>query len=325
MSSGISSALGYYLVGVQTGRGVVATSWYKFRLSAESTFAPDKVVNRYAMTDTGRDMGDAYTSVVSAKGTISTYLHPDGVALPFFLVLGSDADTGATPNYTHTITPADDLPWFSVMRIVGGVITEQMVDCKLNMLTVNGTAGEAPTADWDIMGITPTWVADPGTETLISGDPYKFYEGKGAYKVDGAAIPMHSFKLEINNNLKEYQADDYFLNDIDPGKREVTFDYNAHFTGPTAEPKYREFMYGSDAGTTISTALPTKTHEFTLTRDANTSLDVNMPQVRTAAVPVNPNPNGDPIDVAVATVVEKPDADPIITVTIKDQLATIGA
>lgn len=324
MASGISAALGYYLIGVQSAKGVVATTWFKFRASAESTLAPDKVVNRYHMTDSGRDEGDAFTSVVSVKGAISTYLHPDGVAIPFYLALGSVADSGAGPNYTHTLSPADDLPWFSAFRVVGGVITEQMLDCKLNMLTVEAEAGDAPEATWDIFGITPTWAAEPVGPTAIVGDPYKFYEGKNALKVNAVPIAMHKWKFEVNNNLSPYQADDYFLSDIDPGKRQVSFDYSAHFTGPTSEPKYREFMYGSDAGTTVSTALVSKPHEVTLTRDANTSIDILMPQARTAAVPVNPNPDGNAIDVEVATVVEKPVGSDIVTVTVKDQAATVG-
>lgn len=329
---GISGSLGYYLIGIQPDQGDTAVTWMRYVVEAAPSFEPNKVVNRYTMTDTGRDQGGAYTSVVSSKGDLPIYLHPDGIGLLCFLAMGSLADAGTTPHYTHTITPADDLPWFSVFRVVGGVITERFVDCKMDELKIDSKAGEPPVAMCSIIGITNTFDTEPvdgvGDDTIqvIAGDPYKHYDGKANYKIATVAQPIDAWTLDIKNNLLEYQADDFFLNDVPPGKREIDLDFSMHFQGPTTEPKYREFVYGSDGGTTVSTVLTAKAVEFKLVRDANVSIDFLMPQVRYSAVPVEPDPSGAPIEVQVATNVEKPtDDSDILTITVKDTNATYAA
>jgi hypothetical protein len=325
MASGISSALGYYNIGLQSAKGAVATVFFKYRASGEPSIQPVKTVERYHMTDTGRDGGDAYLSVVQVTGDLPMYMQPDGAALIWYAVLGAFADSGAGPNWTHTITPADDVPWLTIQRVVGGVITEQFVDCKLNTLALVSEAGDAPQYTASFIGITPTWAAAALTPTAIVGAPLMHWEGKQLYMVNAVDQRIHRLSLEVTNGLTPYQADDYFLSDVDPGTREVTFSYSMHFTSPTAEPKYREFMYGSDAGTTVSTVLPEKPVSLTWRRNANTEVNISLPEVRSAAVPVNPNPSGEAIDVEVATIVEKPLASPVMTVVVKDQTATIGA
>jgi len=315
MASGISSALGYYCIGLQTA---------KYRASGEPSLQPVKTVERYHMTDTGRDGGDAYLSVIQVTGDIPMYMQPDGAALLWYAVCGAVAESGSTPNYVHTITPADDVPWLTIVRVVGGVITEQFLDCKLNTLALVSEAGDAPQYTASFIGITPTWTTAPVAPTAVVGAPLMHWEGKALYLVNAVDQRIHRLSFEITNGLTPYQADDYFLSDVDPGTREVTFSYSMHFTSPTAEPKYREFMYGSDAGTTVSTTLPEKPVDLTWQRTINTSVKITMPEVRSAAVPINPNPSGEAIDVEVATVVEKPLASPIVTIVVKDQAATVG-
>lgn len=322
MASGISSALGYYLIGKQPSKGTPPVTWFKFRACGEPSIAPDKEVKRFTMTDSSRDRGDAYTSVVSVKGDLPVYCHPNGMGLLTFLALGSDVDSGAGP-YTHSITPADDLPWCSVFRVVGNVITERFVDCKLDTLKLEASAGEAPEATLGFIGITPTWMAEPSS-TAIVDSPYIYWEGKNLLNISGTPYPWSDFMWSINNNLLPYQADDYFLNDVDPGKREIDFNFTMHFSGPTNEPKYREFIYGSDVGTTVGTGLVAKSIDFKWLRDANNSFKIAMPQARYAAVPVNPNPSGEPIEVKVETVVERPSGSPICTATVIDTLTTVG-
>lgn len=428
--SGISGSLGYYLIGLQAGQGEVATSWYHLSAQAAPTFEPVKVVKRYTQTDIGRDQGGAYTSVVSAKGDLPTYLRPDNAALLYYLALGASDDSGeavgsdesavvtitgtggtfsltfmaettdpiqhnasarkvqtalralstidgpnvkvtgaaggpytvtfigtladtdvtdltgtdvslsggghgigivvtaGVPDGSHVITPSDDLPWFSMIRVVGGVITEQFVDCKMDVLKIENVAGEPRIATMTIFGIQPTFLdalPDSGDIYVVVGAPYMHYDGKANLKVDGVAQAIDKITWEFKNNLLEYQADDLFLNDIAPGKRMLDVSFGMHFTGLDSEPDYRDFMYG---GGSLPTAdLPTKPIAFKYVRDAGHSVEESMPQVRYAAVPIEPNPDGNPIEVEVATEVEKPDdpAVPIVTVTVFDSFTAPGA
>jgi hypothetical protein len=110
---------------VQTAKGTPATiPAVKFKLSGASSLMPTKTVARYNSTDKGQDPGPAYVSAMGVAGDVPVYLHPDGAAFLFNAVMGQAVDSGTNPNYTHTMTYADDVPWLTVWREVGGVITE---------------------------------------------------------------------------------------------------------------------------------------------------------------------------------------------------------
>ena len=203
--------------------------------------------------------------------------------------------------------------------MVGNQIVEKYTDCKINSLTLTGTAGSPLSASMNIMGIKSTFLAADPVLTPESDAPYLYMEAAGAIKFATVAQKITNLNLSINNNLSGYQADDYFFSDIDPGGREVTFGFSTRFTGATAFPDYRKFFYGSDAGTDLSPAIGTEAVEMVWTRDANTSLKIELPQISYAAMPVAPDPGGQPLEVSVTTAVEKPSASPIMTVTVKDQ------
>jgi hypothetical protein len=322
--SGISSAIGTIAFGRQTAKGTpAAVPTIKFKLAAAPSIGPVKNRNRYVVTDVGRDQGPGYTSGMMISGDIPIYLEPQGVAPLFFGALGANADGGVNPNYTHTATPANDLPYFTIWRMVGNVIVEQFNDCKISSLRIDGSAGQALSATLSVVGLSSSLIT---TDTVLAAlDPggYLFPEGSGALKIDTVAQPLHQFSLEINNNANPYQADDFFFRDVDPGKREVNFSFGLRFQGPTAEPKYQDFYYGSGGlPRTLTPVVGQHAIDMTFTRSANTLIQFLMPQVEYVAVPVNADPGGDPIDVAVSCYVEKPSGGNIMSVLTKDQVAT---
>lgn len=321
--AGIASNIGYYLIGKQSAKGVAATTFKRYRAAGDPSLMPVKEFARYNETDIGRDQGDTYLSQLRVEGDIPLYLRPDTAATLLYGVLGTNADSGTNPNYTHTITPADTLPYWTIQRTVGTVILEQYLDCQFNTLRIESSAGGTPMVTLGIIGTIPSWLAALGTETTPTGDPYKHWEAKGLISIGGSAQLVHDLTLEINNNLIGYLADDVVYSDVDPGRREVTFSFAMHFTGPTAEPKYREFFYGSDAGTTYATSITAKVGQVIWRKNANTEVKIDIPELIYSAVPVGLSASGDPIDVEVACEVEKPSGSPIITATVKDQTATV--
>ena len=326
--AGISSRIGTIAVAVQTGKGAAAANpTVKFELAAAPSVMPVKEIGRYSTTDAGRDQGPAYVSRFGVAGDFQVYAHPQGIGTLFRAALGANANSGAGPNYTHTITPADDLPYLTIWRMVGNVIFERFVDCKVGSLRLSGSAGSPLTLSLSVEGIRSTFeAADTALAALLNETDagYLYPEAAGAILIDGAAQPLSSIEFEVNNNVSSYQADDYFPQDIDPGAREVTLSFSTRFTGATAFPDYRTFYYGSAAGTTQSTVITPRTFAVTFTRNANTSLKIDLPRITYAAIPVNPDPGGDPLEVEVSTSVEKPSgATPIVTVTVKDQNATV--
>lgn len=311
----------------QSAKGSPATApTHKFYLAGSPSLAPTKNVARFAMTDAGRDQGAAYVSSLGVGGDVPLYAHPQGMGILMAGVLGAVADGGTTPNYTHTITPANSLFYFTCWRMVGNQIIEKFQDCVISSMTLTGSAGNPLTVTLSILGTQSTWLtSDTANTMLLSDTPYLYMDAGGAIEFNAIAQTVHSITYTINNNASAYFADQYYASDVDPGNRDLAFTFATRFTGATAFPDYRSFVYGSDAGTTQSAAIGTTPVSITWSKDADTSMMIEMPFVAYNAVPVQPDPGGAPIETTVACSVEKDPSgtDPITTVTIADQKATV--
>ena len=319
---GYSSALGTVAIAKQTGKGVAAAvPTVKFALTATSLM-PDKRRARYASTDLGRDEGPAYTAGIGVAGDFSHYLHFDGFALEALLALGSNANAGAGPDYTHTGTPVDALPYFTLWRMVGGVVTEKWIDCKCSMLRVESGAGSPVTVTLGVVGITAEFEAADTALARLQSPGLLHMEAAGRFKFATVAQQLARCSFEVNNNVSGYQADDYAYADIDEGKRNIAFSFGTRFRGPLAFPKYRDFYYNGDAGTTLSPVVGTQAFEVEYRRAANQFVKIALPELSFAAVPVQSDPGGAPIEVEVACEVNKPAAAAIVTTTVGDQTAT---
>jgi hypothetical protein len=204
---------------------------------------------------------------------------------------------------THVATPANDLPWLTIWRSVGGVVFEKYTDCKIDTLTIDGAAGAPLMVTLGIIGITSTFGADEAGAAITQTAPYLYQHAVNALKVDTIAYPIHAINVEVNNNLAPFQADDYFLNNVDPQAREITGSYTIRFSGATALPlDYRNYFYGSDAGTALTTGFSTHALAFIWTHSqlANRSMQVAIPVAKWADVPVQPDPGGNIIEVQCA-------------------------
>lgn len=325
--SGISSKHGSIAFGVQTAKGTPATApTVKCFLSGDPSIAPTKNRARYTMTDASQDNGPAYTSLMAVEGGVQVYAHPEAMGFLSAVVSGANADSGLSPDYTHTATPANDMMWVTVWRMVGGVIVEQFQDCKIHSLQMEGGAGQPLTIALDLIGCKSTFLTADTALAALTSHGLLYPEGAGLIKIGGVAKKLHKISFGIARNASGYQADGYGYDDIDPGAREVTLSFATRFeSGAIGVADYREFYYGSATGTAQSAAVATRAVEFEFLRAANLSWKVALPQVTYAAVPVNAGTSGDPIEVEVACEVEKPSGADIYTITTKDQKASYSS
>lgn len=306
--AGISSRLGNIAIGVQTAKGSPAASPLVKAFFCEApTLQPYITDGRLNLTDGSRDQGDAYVSQIGVHGGAKLYAHPSLMAVLWHAVLGANGDAGAGDPFTHTATPANDLPYLTIWRSVGGVVFEKYTDCKINQLTFEGQAGQPNTVALDIMGITATFLASEVAGNPITEVPYLFMHGAGALKVDTVAYPLHELSVVVNNNLQPFQADNFNVDNIDPGSREISGTYMIRFSGATALPlDYRAYFYGNDAGTAQTTGFSTHALDFKFTHSlANRDMDIVVPVAKWADVPVQPDPAGNVIEVQCAFEVER--------------------
>jgi hypothetical protein len=323
--SGFSSALGHIAIAKQTAKGSpAAVPTKKFKLAAAPSLHPVKERARYAATDIGRDPGPAYTARLGVAGDFQVYAEPQAMALLWYLVLGANADAGAGPDYTHTATPANDLPYCTIWRSVGGNVFEKFTDCKLGRLAIAGGAGSPFTVTLGVEGIQSGIETAETALAALELAGYLFPEIQGLLQFDAAVQRVHRVEFEINNNIGAYQADDYIPFEIDVGKRELGLTVALRFAGRAAFPDYQDFFYGAAAPqAALTPVVDTHSFEFTMRRAANIESKIVLPQVTYAGVPVQADPGGDPIEIELACNVEKAAASAIATVTTKDQNVTV--
>lgn len=321
--AGISSGLGTVAIAKQTAKGTPAgTPVVRYNLAAAPSLLPERTMARYTSTGQGRNEGNAYTTLLAVQGEFSFYLHHDGFALPAYLALGAIADAGAGPDYTHTITPADVLPYFTLWRMVGNNIFERWDDCKCTMLRVESSAGGPAMATMGVIGVKSTFLASDPVLAALTSDGLLHYEAADQFKFATVAQRLSRFTVEITNNASGFQADHVYFDDVDEGKLLVAASFATRYQGPTSFPKYRRHIYGSDAGTDMVSTVTTEAVAVDYVRAANKGVKFDLPQTKYVSIPVQPDPSGDPIGVEVSLEIEKPSGSPIVTVTVKDQTAT---
>jgi hypothetical protein len=307
---GISARLADYQIAIQSAKGTPATPntapFIRCFAAGAPTIQPYIQDARFSMTDGSRDQGDPYVSQIGVRGTLPLYLHPDSIALLWHAALGANGNAGAGDPWTHTATPATVLPYLTIWRTVGGVIFEQFVDCKINTLAVDGQAGAPLLVTIDVLGISSTFGSnEAGLITQVA--PYLYMHGAGALKVDTVAYPIHALNLQINNNLNGFQSDGYGIDNVDEQGRDISGSYSIRFSGATAQPlDYRNFFYGSDAGTALTTGFANHALDFKFTHSlANRDMDIAIPVAKWADVPVQPDPGGNVIEVQCAFEAER--------------------
>ncbi len=236
--------------------------------------------------------------------------------------LGAQADSGAT-NYTHTITPANALPYYTLYREIGGTLFEQFNDCMANEITISADAGSPLTCSLSFLGLSATRLASqPGTISSIAlpdatKPAYNFGEATVTLAGSGTAL-VSSFELTLSNNTSTQQTDDFAFYDVVPGQRELTLGFTLIFE---TLAEYNRFHYGGTGGTAQSPTLATVAANFTYTKGANNSVAFDFPSLAYEELPVDPDPSGAPITVDVRARAQR-GSSPIVTATVKNQVAT---
>lgn len=323
--AGLQGNVAWLLAQKQITKSVVptitATSGYKMPLSGGS-MGPTRTTDNLSETDASRDRGVTYVQQTAAEGSPEFYVRDNSIGFWLFAALGADAPTGTMPNFTHAITPANILPYVTCWRDIADTLYEQYLDCKVGSLTISAEAGAPLTATAGIMGRSSTRLAaspDAATPIAIqSGPVYNFNDVTGAVVLGGGATALvRSFELTIENNLSLQQTDASVPYDVVEGTREISLGFDMIFADML---EYNKFHYGSGAGTTQVATTFTTSALFTFTKGANNSVAFNLPVIAYEEFPVEPNAGGDPIVVSVRAAAQR--NTPIITATVKNQIAT---
>jgi hypothetical protein len=324
--AGLRGNVAWLLAQAQTAKGALptisTTKAYKMPFSGGS-IGPTRTTDRLSETDASRDAGVAYVQQTGVEGSPEFYVRDASIGFWLWLALGADAVTGTT-NFVHTLTPANALPYVTMWRDLGDTLYEQFLDCKVGSLSISAEAGSPLTATAGVQGLQPSRLtASPDISTPVtieSGQVYNF--NNATVTLGGSATALvRSMELTIENNLTVQQTDDSVPYDVVEGIREVSLGFDLIFE---TLAEYNKFHYGGAAGTAISPTIFTTSADFTFSLGINNSVGFTLPSIAYEEFPVEPDAGGDPIVASVRAVGQR-SGSPILTATVKNQVATYSA
>ena len=305
----------------QTAKGTPNTTYTDALPFSGGNIAPSRTTDQLSETDSQRDQGVTFVQQTGVEGDPEVYVRDASIHRLLNGVLGSTASTGAT-NYTHTITPANTIPYFTFFKEIGDTLYEQFDDCKISELTISADAGQPLTAALNVMGRQATRLAaEPASVTaltLAAGSVYNYNEATVTLAGSTTAL-VGSFELTITNNVTTQQTDDSIPYDVIEGLREVTLGFSLIFESLA---EYNRFHYGGTSGTAQSNTLGTTSADFLFSKGANNSIQFTLPSIAYTEFPVAPDPGGDPVSVDVTAVAQR-GGSPVVTAVVKNQVATI--
>jgi hypothetical protein len=225
------------------------------------------------------------------------------------------------PNYVHTITAANSLPYFTFWRDIADTLYEQYLDCFVSTLTIRAGAGDPLTAVIGVNGLQSTRLAvDPSTSPAIalqSGYVYN-YNDATVTLAGGATALVSSFEMTIENNVSRQQTDAFVPYDVQAGQRQVSLSFDLIFESLA---EYNKFHYGGASGTAVSPTIYTTSADFQFDNGANNQVKFTLPTIAYEEFPVEPNTGGDPIVASVRAVAQRPASGSIVTALVKNQVA----
>lgn len=269
-------------VGTQSVKGTPQTTPTKaFRVS---DFSPNPTRQQITLAETDATTQQPSDVVVGYQPGFSfkCYLRPTNAALLFKSLLGTNGDSGAGPNYTHTQSAALTTPYLTVYEVEPSVWANQYVDCRVTQIQLDMQAGGAIEATVTVEALSFNGGATPpGSPAAGSDLPYVYPE---ILVTRAGANPGTASQVSIiiARNGSRAQGDNGF----------GSLDYvNGLFSISGQITKYadtdadrRRVDTGTAAGTALTTTIYSETLEIKATRDANTSLDI---AIAAASYPTN--------------------------------------
>lgn len=261
--------------------------------------------------------GANYTTAVWIR-TIGAYL---------LAALGTDTPSGVGP-YTHVITPAQILNYWTLFSRYGAAEYEKTVDCKLNSLEIgwDETGAMELVAEW--LGCTPTFGAGGAwTATAKEEDAQWLSPVGGTLQISvatgtPAAAQVKAFRMSINNNLDPVWLSSSVLpNDLIEGEQVIEGTVTLVADDFT---DWRKALTGTGAGTSVQ-ATPVYGSFSMLTQlDANNQVTL-AGGAKTAFLADMPDgdPAGGKMELELAFTVNRIDASTApFTATVKNSTAT---
>lgn len=317
--AGLRGNQAYWLAAKQVAKGTPNPTWDEAYPFSGGSIGPTHNTDQLAETDNTRNAGDYYVTQTAVEGAPETYVRDTTIHHLLEYALGAAEHTEAEENSTHVIKPASALPYLTLARGVGGTLFEQFNDCKIDELALSWATGAPGTATASVMGLASVRQAAEWAELPDFAEAAPLNFNQATVKLGGAATRLiSSFDCTFSNNAQLQQTDDSVPYDVVEGQFATTLGFDLIFENLE---EYNKFHYGGATGTAQSPNIFTTSLQVTLAAGPNNSLDLVFPKIAYQEFPVEPDPGGDPITVAVRAASQR-HPEGFVTATVKNQVAT---
>lgn len=252
----------------QSAKGTPAVlAGFRTRATGDDV-APTRNVPDLPETGTNRLPRTSFVASLGVEGSPAMGLREEIAGLLLFGALGSKSVSGSADPWTHTITPAVALPYFTIWRMLGELIWEKFVDCKISQLEIVSEAEQALIMTATIVGTKATALSSAVYATEATAAPlagagdagtglYVHHHGSGLLLVETAAISrMERVAVTINNNAQRLYGDSVFADDVSEGAQEITIATRQRVAA-TEVALYNRLHYGASAPSSGTDAVGT--------------------------------------------------------------------
>ena len=318
----IQSALALIGLAKQTAKGSAeAAPTFANGLTGGAVVSVDVAQSLNDQTSGSRMSGAVNRESVMPAVDYQTRMTPKSIGAMLHGALGSVATSGAGP-YTHVITPADDVPYYTAFGKLGANIYS-VQDVKIDSLGFSFEQANPIEISASGMG---TVIGFPATFTASVDESAASYldTAAGTFKLDvdsGTPVvaSIRSGSISIANNLNQIQlAGSISPSDIMVGRQEIECSFELI---PENLNDWRTVVTGSSAGTTASADPVYGSFEITFSDGTNS---VKLEALRVAFTVDFPDadPAGGQVVLTLAGLVVKPSGGAALTATVINSQAT---
>lgn len=182
----------------------------------------------------------SYKASVMASGDASFVVRPNSLGHLLLMMAGVDTVTNPSSGvYQHTITPFTagsglDLPWYTGIKDVSGLLAEQYLNMRLGSLRLDVPKSSIMTGQASLVATTPSSVTSGslGTKTFDTSPQFQTclasvaLTQEGGSTISANSLKVERFSLSYGNNLSndEFSVGNYYLDDITLLQRTVNVD-----------------------------------------------------------------------------------------------------
>jgi len=301
-------------IGKQSAKGVPQTTPAVFIKYLEGSFTTE--MDTSALREGGDDeqIGVVNKNMHREKFAFKANCRPQLVNYMLAWLLGGEIVTGAGDPFTHTITrTANGRPYLTIRRGLTTGKLQQLEDCKIEKVTIEGEAGKEVTISVEGSGLTANILGTLDVPTFEATQIFMFYDGKDKFVLDsGVTKCIKQFTIDITVASQEgLQGDEVTIKDLQDLKLDIEGSANWQDANYNGQTSIQEDLKSSNF---IVDLLYTES----VADDRGFKITIGKFFWNPVDLPPNAEPNVN--EETIAGIAIRPDAGDIIEVVIKNSL-----